>query len=240
MKKSKDKKRKAPAGEPTTKLVVSAHVGDNASVFPQVLKLHVPPKAKIADVTYGKGVFWRNVRTEDYELLTSDISDGIDCRKLPYEPESLDCLVLDPPYIEGFYRNNDSEKAGSGTHKAFREHYSNGGEEPNQNGPKWHAAVLQVYFDSGTEAHRVLRNRGTLIVKCQDEVSANRQNLTHVEIINKYAEIGFYCKDLFVVVRPNQPGVSRLIEQRHARKNHSYFLVFTKVPLGTDTGKVRS
>jgi hypothetical protein len=74
----------------------------------------------------------------------------------------------------------------------------------------------------------VLKRNGIFIVKCQDEVSANRQWLTHVEIINGYAALGFYARDLFVVVRPNQPGVSRLLKQVHARKNHSYFLVFQK------------
>ena len=240
MTEKKTRKRKLPDGEPTTQLVVSAYVGDNASVFPHLLELHVPKHSKIADVTYGKGVFWRNVRMEDYDVHKSDISDGVDCRNLPYKEESFDCVVLDPPYMEGFYRNEDSVKAGSGTYQAFREHYANGGEEPDQNGAKWHAAVLQMYFASGAEARRILRNKGTLIVKCQDEVSANRQNLTHVEIINKYAELGFYCKDLFVVVRANQPGVSRLKEQVHARKNHSYFLVFTKVPSGADVTKARS
>ena len=32
----------------------------------------------------------------------------------------------------------------------------------------------------------------------------------------------------FVVVRTNKPSVSRLKKQQHARKNHSYFLVFQK------------
>ena len=71
-----------------------------------------------------------------------------------------------------------------------------------------------------------------LIVKCQDEVSANRQRLTHVEIINEYESIGFYTKDLFVLVRTNRPGISRLKKQSHARKNHSYFVVFVKIPKG--------
>ena len=71
-----------------------------------------------------------------------------------------------------------------------------------------------------------------MIVKCQDEVSANRQWLTHVEIISHYEQLGFYTKDLFVVVRQNKAGVSRLLKQVHARKNHSYFLVFVKIPKG--------
>lgn len=88
--------------------------------------------------------------------------------------------------------------------------------------------MIELYVEGGREAWRVLKSKGTLIVKCQDEVSANKQNLTHVEIVNAYANIGFYCKDLFVVVRPNRPGASRILKQVHARKNHSYFLVFTK------------
>jgi hypothetical protein len=40
--------------------------------------------------------------------------------------------------------------------------------------------------------------------------------------------MGFYAKDLFVVVRQNRPGVSRILRQEHARKNHSYFIVFVK------------
>ena len=231
--------RKRPDGRATTNLVFSAYVGNNAEVFPVVLKLHIEAGAKIADVTYGKGVFWRNVDTSNYDLHPSDISDGTDCRNLPYEDESFDALVLDPPYMEGFFRSGDVTKAGAGTHNAFRDHYANGHETPRRGGGKWHAAVVDLYEESGREAHRVLRDRGVLIVKCQDEVSANRQNLTHVEIINTYATLGFFCKDLFVVVRPNRPGMSRVLKQVHARKNHSYFLVFVKIPKGKRANQMR-
>ena len=233
-------RRKRPDGEATTDLVVSAHVASNAEVFPQLLELHVPKGSRVADVTFGKGVFWKNVKAGDYDLHPSDIADGTDCRCLPYPDASFDAVVLDPPYMEGFFREGDSEKAGAGSHNAFRRHYSNGDEAPGAGKHKWHAAVLDLYVSAGQEAHRVLRDRGTLIVKCQDEVSANRQNLTHVEIINEYARLGFYCKDLFVVVRKNRPGMSRVLKQVHARKNHSYFLVFVKVPAGKTAAQMRS
>ena len=95
--------RKRPGGVATTNVVVSAYVGNNADIFPNVLSLHVPEGSKVADVTYGKGVFWRKVQTEKYDLHPSDIADGIDCRDLPYEDESFDCIVFDPPYMEGFF-----------------------------------------------------------------------------------------------------------------------------------------
>ena len=95
-------------------------------------------------------------------------------------------------------------------------------------GPRWHDAVIDLYARAGREANRVLRPGGVFIVKCQDEVSANTQRLTHVELITGYESLGFYTKDLFVLVRANSPAVSRLKTQVHARKNHSYFLVFEK------------
>lgn len=226
-------KKRVQGGIATSDVVMSACVAGNAEVFPSILQLHVPQGATIADVTYGKGVFWKNVPEHLYKILPSDVATGIDCRRLPYSDASLDCVVLDPPYMEGLFRKNSHHMAGSGTYAAFRNHYSDG--EETTDGPKWHAAVVDLYFKAGREANRVLKDNGVLIVKCQDEVSANRQNLTHVEIINEYEKIGFYTKDLFIVVRPNKPAVSRLKKQVHARKNHSYFLVFVKIPAGKKT-----
>lgn len=222
-------KRKSPDGVPTSDLIVSAYVGTNAEVFPNVLKLHVPEGSVVADVTYGKGIFWKNIDKDKYVLKATDIKNGIDCRELPYEDGSLDAVILDPPYMEGLYRKSESHLAGSGTHKAFRTTYSNGETTEYVEGkPKYHDAVVAFYYAAGREARRVLKENGILIVKCQDEVSANTQRLTHVEIITRFEEYGFYAKDLFIVVRANKPGVSRLIRQEHARKNHSYFIVFIK------------
>lgn len=235
------KTKRVAGGIATTDLVFSAFVGNNEDIFPQILSLHVPTGSMIADVTYGKGVFWKKVPSGNYKVIASDISlkptdaipsddfefhDNVDCRHLPYENGSLDCVVLDPPYMEGLYRNSESHMAGSGTHAAFRHAYSNG--KPTNGGPKWHDAVLDMYCKAGKEAYRVLRKDGLLIVKCQDEVSANKQRLTHVEIITGYESLGFYTKDIFIVVRTNRAGVTRLKKQEHARKNHSYFIVFQK------------
>jgi hypothetical protein len=218
--------RRTQGGRCTSDVIVSAHVGGNADLFAEILDLHVAPGSIVADVTWGKGVFWAKVPDGKYDIRASDISMGVDCRALPYDNEAMDCIVLDPPYMEGLYRGSTSHMAGSGTHAAFRENYSNG--EATKGGAKWHDAVVEMYFAAGREAYRVLRTEGVLIVKCQDEVSANRQRLTHVEIINDYERIGYYTKDLFVLVRINRPVVARLKKQVHARKNHSYFLVFVK------------
>ncbi len=224
--------RRTQGGATTSDVIVSAQVAGNADVFPQLLDLHVPKGALVADVTYGKGVFWRNVDPDSYELLATDLKDGVDAADLPYEDDTLDALVLDPPYMEGLFRKQESHMAGNGSHAPFRASYSNG--KPTKNGgPKWHEAVLDLYFRAAAEAKRCLKRSGVLIVKCQDEVSANRQRLTHVELINHLEGLDFYCKDLFVVVRQNKPGMSRVKKQVHARKSHSYFLVFVLCAPGT-------
>jgi len=219
--------KRVQQGITTSNLIFSAYIGNNADIFPKILALYVPVGSLVADVTYGKGIFWKEVPKDRYRLLATDIETGVDCRHLPYRNGSIDCVVLDPPYMEGLFRRSTDHLAGSGTYDAFREHYSNG--TATTDGPKYHEAVLDLYFKAGEEAYRVLRKGGVLIVKCQDEVSANKQRLTHIEIVNRYESMGFYTKDLFVVVRNNRPSVSRLKKQVHARKNHSYFLVFVKV-----------
>lgn len=228
-------KRRSPNGRATTELVLSAYMADNSKIFPDILRLHVPRGAKVADVTYGKGVFWKNIPTDEYKLLATDIKTGVDCRNLPYSDGEIDCVVLDPPYMEGLYRDDDSF-AGNGTHSAFRDHYSNG-DRPDKLSNKWHDAVLELYVRAAIEAKRVLKPKGMLIIKCQDEVSAGIQRLTHVEIIMNLARLGYYAKDLFVIVRRNRPGVTRVLRQLHSRKNHSYFLV---LQLGVANSKLNS
>jgi len=221
-------KRVVKHGHPTTELVLTASLEGNDDIFPKILQLYIRPGSVVADVTYGKGVFWRNVPAGAYKLRATDIQDGVDCRKLPYMTGELDCVVFDPPYM-----HTPGGTAHTSTHAPFEKHYRNN-VSGNQTTSKYHEAVLDLYREGGREAYRILKEKGVFIVKCQDEVCANRQRFTHVEIMRIYEEIGFIAEDLFVVVRSNRPGVSRMVRQVHARKNHSYFLVFWKHGGGND------
>lgn len=239
------KTNRVNAGAPTNDLVFSAYQGTNDRVFPLILSLYVPDGSHVADVTYGRGVFWRGIERARYHLYASDLRTtdlptgcrgGTDSRSLPYVDGAMDAVVFDPPYMhtpggtahnghqnyEAYYANNvDAQMS-----RELRDVTAAPGTRET---PKYHEAVLDLYYRSGREAWRVLRSGGVFIVKCQDEVCTNRQRLTHVEITVEYQRLGFVVEDLFVVVRSNRPGVSRLKgRQYHARKNHSYFLVYRK------------
>jgi hypothetical protein len=203
-------------------IVYSATVGTNADVFSYVLDMHVPDGSTIADVTFGRGVFWKKVDKNRYRLKATDLMTGVDFRQLPYGAGEIDALVLDPPYMhtpggtahrghqnyEAYYRNNEGEGYG---------------------GIKYHDAVLRLYMDGITEALRVLRAKGVLILKCQDQVCAGHMRLTSVELSHFLVRTGWTVEDLFVVVAHNRPGISRLKgKQKHSRRNHSYFLVASK------------
>ena len=170
------------------------------------------PGSTVADVTYGKGVFWRKVPKDAYNVLATDLDTGVDSRNLPYEDESVDCVVFDPPYMhspggtahvghqnyEGYYKNNriTSEK-------------------------KYHEAVLDLYFRSAREAWRVLRHGGTYIVKCQDQVCANQQRLNPRGTYQRIAIIRIYCRRPFC---GNADGKAR-------RQPHEIAGACTKEPL---------
>lgn len=215
------KKRKSPDGVSTNRLVFSASQGTNDEIFPAILKLYVPAGSRVADVTFGRGVFWRNVPKHQYEVLATDIRTGVDCRSLPYENESADSVVFDPPYM------HTPGGTAHVNHQNYENYYGNNVAR-NGSAKKYHEAVLDLYFQASHEARRVLKPEGIYIVKCMDEVCANQQRLTHVELINELCGHGFIVEDLFVLLRQNRPGVSRMLRQVHARKNHSYFLVFRK------------
>ena len=88
--------RKSPSGVPTNDLIFSAYSGSNDEVFPYVLSLYVELGSVVADVTFGKGIFWKRVPEGTFDIRPTDLKTGTDCRELPYEDGEIDCVVFGP------------------------------------------------------------------------------------------------------------------------------------------------
>ncbi len=209
----------------SSSLVMSTRVGNNCDSFADILELYVPKGSLVADVTYGKGAFWSTVQEDDYNLLATDLKTGTDFRNLPYSDSYLDVFVLDPPYMHTPGGSTYKEGALS----SFEDHYRNNA-SPSTGPFKYHDAVLRLYLEGIQEAYRCLRNKGLLIVKCQDEICAGQMRMTSMEIIHYLVNNKWTVEDMFVVVAFRRPGVSRMKKQQHSRRNHSVFLVARKTP----------
>lgn len=198
--------------------VVSCIVGDNGDLIREVARLYLSPGARIADVTWGKGVFWRQVDLKQYDFFPSDaVTCGKarhDFRRLPFDAGSMDVVVLDPPYVhdpgqmkvEADYQNAETT------------------------GGMSHDDILRLYAEGMKEAFRVLKRGGRCWVKCKDEVVAHVQRWSHIELLHCGEKVGFAGKDLFILCQETEPMVQH--EQQHGRKIHSYLWILSKPARG--------
>ena len=190
--------------------VLTCTEGTNADLFAIALAMYVRPGAKVADVTYGNGVFWNKVDATSYQLYATDIQSGVDFRHLPYEDASIDAVVFDPPYMTG----------GSNVKDSLNKCYKNDGQVGHENVMALYTGIL--------EARRVLVRNGILFVKCQPTVVDHKQKMTHVHLMTVFPMIGFRIEDEFVLHQKTIP-LMRHKSQQHARKNHSYLLVAARI-----------
>jgi hypothetical protein len=198
-------------GEP----VFSCILGDNADLIAAVARLYLPKGCRVADITYGRGVFWQKVNLADYRLSKSDKitcpSSPHDFRQLPYQAGFFDVVVFDPPYAHA----GDSMKV----EPCYQTASTASGLS--------HQDIMAGYERGMTEAARVLKPGGTLWVKCADEIEHGVQQRSHMEVFQFAQRLGLIDQDLFLLMQEGRP-VTNTTKQKHARKNCSFLWVFRK------------
>jgi hypothetical protein len=185
---------------------LTARVGNNADLLVDCVKMYANFGDVIVDVTYGKGVFWQKIDLSLYDFKGTDLEGGVDFKNLPYGDASVDLLVLDPPYMHG----------GATVKASINDCYRN------QNTS--HASVIRLYAGGILEAARVLKKKGRIFVKCQDEIESGKQRWSHLELMSILESFGFCALDLFVLQQKSVPAM-RQKTQKTARKNHSFMIV---------------
>lgn len=200
-------------------MIYTGHSGTNADMIADAAKLYIADGARVADVTFGKGAFWRKADLSRFTLIPSDlrrVGKGvllIDFRSLPYRNGSIDTIILDPPYIHNPGRHITNGRYG---HTATTRGLYN-------------ADIIQLYREGMVEGRRVLRSDGgQLWVKCKDEVEAGVQRWSHIMLYYEAIKLGFYARDLFVIIPDSRTSSKRWERQLHARKNHSFLWVFER------------
>jgi len=193
---------------------------DQSEIIRNILRLHVPGGKIDCDPTYSTGAFYNGTGIEVPELRF-DIkpqAEGViqaDARHLPLEDESFSCMMFDPPFLATTGKSL-TEGQGNIINRRF-------GVFPDEQ------SLHRFYVEAMVEAHRVLKPQGILIFKCQDKVSSGKQYWSHCFIMNEAVKIGFYPKDLFILLAKNRLVADwQARNQQHARKFCSFFWTFQK------------
>lgn len=195
------------------------HVGsvftDQRELLSSLIKLYSPDGIEL-DPMYHKGNFYKNIPKPthifDINPTLPECQYG-DARKLPFEKNTINSMILDPPFVFGFHgkeathqKNNIMAKE-FGIFPSFRD-------------------LSLFYQEILYKAHRILKKKGVLIFKCQDYTDS-KTTLTHCLIHNWSQEIGFRIEDIAIlnsgtkITNPN-------LTQRYLRKHHCYFFVMIK------------
>lgn len=174
-----------------------------------LIELHSPWGIEI-DPMFFKGNFYKDgIAMPPYRFDINPQVDGVekaDARILPFVDNMFNSMILDPPFMFGIH--GKSEK-----YYSSRTHGIMSWEE-----------LSALYKDILREASRVLKERGVLIFKCQDYTDS-KTTMTHALVYNWATELGFYAKDIAILVKPNKVYNGNTT-QRHLRKIHTYFWVF--------------
>lgn len=172
------------------------------------------------DCTYSRGLFWKDLPSpkikSDIIPLAEDVIEA-DSEHLPFEDNSVKSVMYDPPFVISGKMYKENKEGSSVIAKRFE-------------GYTTYEKLTTNYYNTLQELYRVTDKNGIVVMKCQDTVSGGKNHFTHVMAMNMAMKIGFYPRDLFVLLakmRINSFG-GKWNKQEHARKYHSYFWIFEK------------
>ena len=200
------------------KQVIKSVYYDQHEILESIKALHNNGDNFDLDLTYGNGSFYKNcddpVHCLDIEPLKNHVIRSCST-STPFDDCVINSAVFDPPFLT--YVRSAREGNGSMIMSGRFSGY-------------WRYDELEEHYKKTiTEAQRILKKKGVLIIKCQDIIHNHKMHCTHCNVINWGDESGFRLKDLFVLpAKSRLPSPNRKGIQKHARIFHSYFLVFEK------------
>lgn len=187
----------------------------NAAMIADVRRLgHLPDAARVVDLTYGKGNWWREYKPQ--HLVAHDIArNGVDFRTcVGIGDRTYDVVALDPPYVP---------KGGRKTSTLTDMTARFGMDTVPRTLPE-HRAMME---DGIVQAARILKPGGRLLLKCMDSIWSGKVYPSTVYCTEAAWAEGLVLVEKLVHVGhagPQPPGRREV----HARRNESYLLIFKK------------
>lgn len=188
---------------------------DEGEILKNIHELHAPNWFEI-DPCYSIGSFYKrfgipepkhkfDINPQAKSVLQSS------AETLPFDSETINSIMFDPPFLAD--QRNDDNKVGIITDRFSS--FKNIKE------------LWDWYYLCLVEYKRILKRGGVLVFKCQDTVSSGKNYFSHCHILNMAVNVGLYPKDLFILLAKNRIIGHNHEIQKHARKFHCYYWVFT-------------
>lgn len=200
--------------------MIKSYSHNEGEILRSIDELYLGSRGIQLDPTYSRGNIYKlNGLREPSVKLDLNPDPGFpdvercDVRDLPFEDGSIESVLFDPPFLDGFTTGKTNK--GGVTLNRFGGAYSMN-------------ELFIMYRDALVELHRVLQKKGHLIFKCQDIVSGRMNYFSHCYVMNAANAAGLYAKDLFILLNDNRMIASNWQRQFHARKYHCYYWVFSK------------
>ncbi len=208
-----------PAPERGYEPIRSVWEGDDAALLELLLDFYPRQRPqRILDATVNVGRFWRGSTREivgldiDARFRPTVSGDNI---AMPFQNACFDVVVYDPPHIPN---------QGQDQQKDFNTRFGLVLKSTRENGYNF----SHTFAPFVREAYRVLVTEGILFCKITDYVHNHRLQWAHVDLVQAAAAARFVPCDCIVKVRKGPIVDPKWRTAHHARRHHSYWLVFRK------------
>ena len=197
----------------TNERVIKAVSANEHTILANILKLYNNSKPVEADLTYSKGVIWKNLPQPNRKFDLYPLSNEVEHLTVAENLSTgiFSSVLFELPFIVRIEGASDT----SIISRRFESFQSK-----------------KELLDTNTKmlhlSHKLLNRKGILIIKTGDCIYSGIQIFTHVHLINEASCIGFEIEDLFILTRKNVILSSNAKQIRHARKNYCYYLVLRK------------
>ena len=199
----------------------SVLMGKDFEAIPILLNIHCNVEdPKILDCTYNKGKMWKGL---DLNPCRMDINSAFDLdvigsfTAMPFEENSFDVIVFDPPHLP-------TNAASKNSSKMWEKSYGITDEKGvGRDGDN----VVGMFEPFLLEAKRVLKTDGIILAKIADLVHNHRYQWQQVEFIKDVQKNGMTACDMMIKCDPNAGNLqsSKWKNVKHLRKAHCYWIV---------------
>jgi hypothetical protein len=190
---------------------------DQNEILQSIIDLHCPEGIEL-DVCYGNGRFYETINQPKFKFDIDPQIEGVQQANsidVPLPASSISSMIFDPPFLTYIKGARDHVEGKMAMSKRFGGYYT-------------YAQLEDHYIHSISEGYRLLKKKGVLIVKCQDIIHNHRIHPTHIHVFLWAITEGFKLLDIFILAsKSRMPRINRGA-QKHARINHSFFMVFRK------------